>query len=877
MLGSSLPVTGNTEMVAVPTTNTATSAVSGSTNSTTAKKDSKVFVHKLFTMLHDENQPIAHLIWWSPISEYSFFLVPTEEFSNKVLLKYFKHSNISSFVRQLNMYGFHKVNDKDANNTINNSSVSSNASAANKWEFAHNDKYFRKNDFESLKFIKRRSAKNGTNTNIINNSSTTINTISSHNHNNNASSQINNDHSLEKMDNDVAYPDPITNANQLDSKDYQQVETLDQVYADTNLILLDELNRTNLDILSFINVFLNNSSNDKSSSLDTLAKDSSSLLLSIRSTVENRLHMLQKYKNTTFSYINNPTSSIQTEHYKSYPSNSSIPIVNSSSYPRNPHNYQQQNVFPSHETINPGNTYHSNQPFKCSLYFSRYPGSNSNASSRNLSVTYDPLEQPASSTIQPPSNILPITPTSISLSNTISQGNKNHSIVSSSSRGAGTARSSFDLHSGGHGFSSSFNPLNMASPKGQLYNNNPPHVVNSRSSSGSQASNGRVDYFHNDPNNEDYHNQVTHGQYDNHQALVHSQLRPEYSPHLKHIAERPRHSLNDVLFDSTHSSFSNSSHHNYPSISSQATVVPFAGKNSYASTFTPSVPYSYPSHHSFSAGLTANDASSSNVAAATLHTHQHHHSFSGSIPPPRCIPDFQHLSKVATSNSTATNGLGHKSTVNDSRKNSSPLVIDDSQLSLQQHKDSVVDHNGCKQVVIQSSLSSKDDSNSSQKNSQKKLETGYAIYNPKYVIDYSRNSVLSPEAKTVPSPLISYSQVNNGNINRLVSTSSKSTGRQNSNKSSKTENFIPRHSSNGSVLSLLNNGKVLLGGRQSVDSVNSGIKAPNSSGENSDVEHESNLLVRAAEDRNSIGKIKTFSNKIINETDIRVFKKARQS
>jgi hypothetical protein len=62
------------------------------------------FIHKLYNMLED--QSIQHLISWASTNE-SFVMSPSSEFS-KVLSSYFKHTNISSFVRQLNMYGFHK-------------------------------------------------------------------------------------------------------------------------------------------------------------------------------------------------------------------------------------------------------------------------------------------------------------------------------------------------------------------------------------------------------------------------------------------------------------------------------------------------------------------------------------------------------------------------------------------------------------------------------------------------------------------------------------------------------------------------------------------------------------------------------------------------
>lgn len=108
------------------------------------KKTQTVFIYKLYDMLHDTT--ISHLIYWSSTFD-SFFILPGEEFS-KALALYFKHTNIASFIRQLNMYGFHKVNDNF------------NEEKSNKWEFKHSLNQFKKNDLELLKLIKRRSSKN---------------------------------------------------------------------------------------------------------------------------------------------------------------------------------------------------------------------------------------------------------------------------------------------------------------------------------------------------------------------------------------------------------------------------------------------------------------------------------------------------------------------------------------------------------------------------------------------------------------------------------------------------------------------------------------------------------------------------------------------
>ncbi|XP_066530008.1 heat shock factor protein 1-like isoform X2 [Hoplias malabaricus] len=64
------------------------------------------FLTKLWTLVDDpETDP---LICWSPHGN-SFHVFDQGRFSKEVLPKYFKHNNMASFVRQLNMYGFRKV------------------------------------------------------------------------------------------------------------------------------------------------------------------------------------------------------------------------------------------------------------------------------------------------------------------------------------------------------------------------------------------------------------------------------------------------------------------------------------------------------------------------------------------------------------------------------------------------------------------------------------------------------------------------------------------------------------------------------------------------------------------------------------------------
>ncbi|XP_033830649.1 heat shock factor protein-like isoform X1 [Periophthalmus magnuspinnatus] len=64
------------------------------------------FLTKLWTLVEDPQTD--SLIRWSP-SGTSFHVFDQGRFSKEVLPKFFKHNNMASFIRQLNMYGFRKV------------------------------------------------------------------------------------------------------------------------------------------------------------------------------------------------------------------------------------------------------------------------------------------------------------------------------------------------------------------------------------------------------------------------------------------------------------------------------------------------------------------------------------------------------------------------------------------------------------------------------------------------------------------------------------------------------------------------------------------------------------------------------------------------
>ncbi|XP_028923365.1 heat shock factor protein 3-like [Ornithorhynchus anatinus] len=64
------------------------------------------FLAKLWALVEDPSSD--DVIGWSRNGQ-SFCILDEQRFAKELLPKYFKHNNISSFIRQLNMYGFRKV------------------------------------------------------------------------------------------------------------------------------------------------------------------------------------------------------------------------------------------------------------------------------------------------------------------------------------------------------------------------------------------------------------------------------------------------------------------------------------------------------------------------------------------------------------------------------------------------------------------------------------------------------------------------------------------------------------------------------------------------------------------------------------------------
>ncbi|CAO3644964.1 unnamed protein product [Mucor fragilis] len=113
-------------------------------NRRSAKRGVSTFISKLFSMVSDRRN--QHLISWNP-SGSSFLVCNATRFAQEVLPEHFKHSNFSSFVRQLNMYGFHKINKSPRGQRGNNENEI--------WEFSHPK--FQRGRPDILEDIKRKA------------------------------------------------------------------------------------------------------------------------------------------------------------------------------------------------------------------------------------------------------------------------------------------------------------------------------------------------------------------------------------------------------------------------------------------------------------------------------------------------------------------------------------------------------------------------------------------------------------------------------------------------------------------------------------------------------------------------------------------------
>lgn len=94
----------------------------------------KPFLQKLYQMLEDTSA--SAIMSWTPAGD-AIVVHEPEAFAQQLLPLYFKHNNFSSFVRQLNTYGFNKI-DPDA------------------WIFGHPD--FKQGMKDQLHLIQRKSS-----------------------------------------------------------------------------------------------------------------------------------------------------------------------------------------------------------------------------------------------------------------------------------------------------------------------------------------------------------------------------------------------------------------------------------------------------------------------------------------------------------------------------------------------------------------------------------------------------------------------------------------------------------------------------------------------------------------------------------------------
>eukprot|EP00636_Phaeomonas_parva_P012675 CAMPEP_0118863012 /NCGR_PEP_ID=MMETSP1163-20130328/8031_1 /TAXON_ID=124430 /ORGANISM="Phaeomonas parva, Strain CCMP2877" /LENGTH=198 /DNA_ID=CAMNT_0006796977 /DNA_START=552 /DNA_END=1145 /DNA_ORIENTATION=+ len=114
------------------------------------ERDTPVFLAKTYKMV---DEGVEGVVGWTPDGS-SFVIRDCDRFTEDVIPKYFKHKNFSSFIRQLNFYGFRKVKDPRPRGQAKDKSKQ-------RWEFHHAS--FRRGRKDLLKDIRRRSYQDAAN------------------------------------------------------------------------------------------------------------------------------------------------------------------------------------------------------------------------------------------------------------------------------------------------------------------------------------------------------------------------------------------------------------------------------------------------------------------------------------------------------------------------------------------------------------------------------------------------------------------------------------------------------------------------------------------------------------------------------------------
>jgi len=100
------------------------------------------FLAKLFAILNNKDN--SSIICWSEDGE-KFQILNTCRFQNEVIPKYFKHKNLKSFIRQLNLHGFKKLR--------------ANSKGKEPIQDLYKHNFFRRDQPDLIAFIKRKISK----------------------------------------------------------------------------------------------------------------------------------------------------------------------------------------------------------------------------------------------------------------------------------------------------------------------------------------------------------------------------------------------------------------------------------------------------------------------------------------------------------------------------------------------------------------------------------------------------------------------------------------------------------------------------------------------------------------------------------------------